>query len=402
MRPQASGEKWLVISYYYGVDGSASSHHIEDRVEALNTLGVKTRVLYRTGVLHAPFMQVEKFTTSLEKFKSSAGPARLIAALHMMVSLTRAALLIFREWDEVLCFADLAGEGYALAQRERFSRIYSTGGPLGAHLAALLLAARTRLPLLVEFQDPLPFQYPQRFHKLALLTEKIAMKRARCVFMTRRAALAAARRCRTRMPAAIHPGAAPITKTQIPTHGSSPQNTLRLAHFGALYRGRNTAHFVAALEALLNERPELQSVVQVHCYGALDRIAQQTAACSVPGVLRLHEKISRAQAIHAMTTTDILLLIQHTEPISSETIPSKTYEYLHSARPILALTYRNPELTGMLKRLGHFAVEADDEAAIRQALATLIAHWQKGQLPRPSPSPYTTERAAQKLVRHVA
>jgi hypothetical protein len=388
----------LVISYYYGVDGSASSHHIEDRVAALNQLGIKTHVLYRTAVLHAPFMQMDRFTTYLEKFKRSTGLARFIAALYMMVSLIRTALLIFREWDDVLCFADLAGEGQALTQQKRFSRIYSTGGPLGAHIAALLIAARTRLPLLVEFQDPLPFQYPQRFHRLALLVEKVAMKRARCVFMTRRAALAASRRCHAREPAAIHPGAAPITKTQTSPQGS----TLRLAHFGALYRSRNTAHFLAALERLLGEKPDLQSTVQVHCYGALDRIAHQTAACSVQGVLCLHEKISRARAVETMTTTDVLLLIQHVEPISSETIPSKTYEYLQSGRPIFALTYRNPELTEMLTQLGHTAVEADDEPAIHQALRTLVTDWQQGQLPQPLPSPYTTERAARELVQYVA
>jgi hypothetical protein len=398
MKPQVSREEWLVISYYYGVDGSASSHHIEDRVAALNKLGIKTRVLSRTNVLHAPFMQLDRFTAYLQNFKSSTGVAKFIAALYMMVSLTRTALLIFREWDEVLCFVDMAGEGHALAQQERFSRIYSTGGPLGAHIAVLLIAARTRLPLLVEFQDPLPFQYPQRFHRLALLVEKVAMKRARCVFMTRRAAASAARRCHVPVPAAVHPGAAPIAQTQTLPQG----NILRLAHFGALYRSRNTAHFLAALERLLSERPELQSSVQVHCYGALDRVAHQTATSSMQGVLCMHEKISRARAIEAMTTTDILLLIQHVEPISSETIPSKTYEYLHSGRPILALTYRNPELTEMLTQLGHTAVEADDEAAIYRALTTLITDWQQGQLPRPAPSPYTTQRAAQELVRYVA
>jgi glycosyltransferase involved in cell wall biosynthesis len=397
MRPQTSGEKWLVISYYYGIDGLACSHHIEDRVAALNKIGIETQVLCRTSVHSAPFMRLEKFSTYLEKFKKTRGIARIINGLYLVLTLVRGAILTFREWDEVLCALDLMAEGYALTQRERFSRIYSTGGPMGAHIVALLIAARTRLPLITEFQDPLPFQYPHRFRKLALFVEKMAMKRAHCVFVTRQAAVAAARRCHGPIPTHVYPGAKPIKKRDAPRR----ESTLQLAHFGTLYRGRNTAHFLTALKQLLDERPELQSVLQFHCYGAFDRAAYQTMAFPIRGVLQLHDRISRTEATQIMATMDVLLLIQHIDPVSTETIPSKVYEYLQTGKPIFALTYRNLELAEMLERLGHVAVEADDEKAIYLALKDIALCWKQGGHPTPLPSPYTTERAARELVQAV-
>jgi hypothetical protein len=395
MKSQTSREKWLVITYYYGVDGLACSHHIQDRVAALNSIGVETSVLCRAGVHSAPFMRVEKFSTYLREFLSSKGITRIINALYVALTVVRGAILTYREWDEVLCVLDLASDGYALAQRDRFSRIYSTGGPMGAHIAALIIAARMRLPLVIEFQDPLPFQYPHRFRKLALLIEKLSLRRARCIFMTRQAAEAAARRCGVPVPAHVYPGAEPMTKHNPP----KPETILRLAHFGTLYRGRNTGHFLNALEKLLTEQPELQQTIQVHCYGALDRTAHEATAFSIPGVLQLHERISRKQATQIMTAMEILLLIQHVDSVSSETIPSKVYEYLQSGRPIFALTYRNPELAQMLSDLGHVTAEADDDEAIYCALHELARRWQQGTLQTPAPSPYTTIAAAEKLVR---
>jgi hypothetical protein len=100
-----------------------------------------------------------------------------------------------------------------------------------------------------------------------------------------------------------------------------------------------------------------------------------------------------------MYLADLLLLIQNTDDVSFETIPSKVYEYLHTGRPILALVYRNPELQNMLEELGHIVVQSDDEADIKRGLETYIDQWTKNQSPcREQKSPYTVERAVNELI----
>ena len=81
-----------------------------------------------------------------------------------------------------------------------------------------------------------------------------------------------------------------------------------------------------------------------------------------------------------MESSDVLLLVQDVSDISSETIPSKVYEYLHSDRPVLGLVYRNPELTRILEDHGHISVEVDDPPAIARALGNLVDRWNKKKL----------------------
>ena len=99
-----------------------------------------------------------------------------------------------------------------------------------------------------------------------------------------------------------------------------------------------------------------------------------------------------------MRRADALLLIQNTEDFSVETIPSKTYEYLHSGRPVLGLVHRNPELAGILAGAGREAAEAADPAAVAEAALRLVRAREAGP-PSFPPSPYTVDAAVEALVR---
>ena len=88
-----------------------------------------------------------------------------------------------------------------------------------------------------------------------------------------------------------------------------------------------------------------------------------------------------------MRKSDVLLLVQNTSDFSTETIPSKTYEYLQSGRPILGLVYRNPELAGMLKGLGHTVAEAADAGSVRGAVSEIHLRWEAGRLETRAGSP---------------
>ena len=100
-----------------------------------------------------------------------------------------------------------------------------------------------------------------------------------------------------------------------------------------------------------------------------------------------------------MYKADVLLLMRNTDDLSFETMPQKLYEYLHTGRPILALSYRNLELEAMLEEMGHIVVQADDDLAIKRGLETYIERWKQNQLQSsPLKSPYTTEKAVDELI----
>jgi hypothetical protein len=100
-----------------------------------------------------------------------------------------------------------------------------------------------------------------------------------------------------------------------------------------------------------------------------------------------------------MKQSDVLLLIQNTEAFSAETIPSKTYEYLLTERPILGLVHRNPELETILRQQGHMAVAATDITSVKIGLLELIKGWQSRPAGhRPHSFPITVETAVEQLI----
>ncbi len=99
---------------------------------------------------------------------------------------------------------------------------------------------------------------------------------------------------------------------------------------------------------------------------------------------------------------DVLLVIQHCNPISRYTIPSKTYEYLLLDRHILGLTYHNPELDDLLHRHGHRAVPVNDVERISAEIERIYDDWVSGRLVAPKQESLpTADTAAAELAEFV-
>ena len=107
----------------------------------------------------------------------------------------------------------------------------------------------------------------------------------------------------------------------------------------------------------------------------------------------------RDRVLKRMNAADCLLLLHGTVPFCEEYIPSKLYEYLWTQRPILALVWRNPQMEQMLRKLGYWAVKADDTDLIAEALEELHTRWTQGNLADSgAQSPYTSEAATRQIV----
>jgi hypothetical protein len=278
--------------------------------------------------------------------------------------------------------------------------IYSTGGPVSAHIAAMVAAAVTGRRYVAEFQDPLVHQYsaPGKFerHFIKRVEQLIFSRADAVVFLTEKAAENARMRYHSRKSFALYAGAIPPESVLHYARGGQ----FRVAHFGSLGGTRNLDHMLSALAALFRDRPELTGFFRLELYGNNDRTVKRTIErFPLPDTIHHYGKVRRTDSVASMQGADVLLLIQNTDDVSFETIPSKVYEYLHTGRPILALVYRNPELKAMLEGLGHIVVQADDDAAIQGGLMTYIAQWREKRLHSMAVrSPYTVEKAVAGLI----
>jgi glycosyltransferase involved in cell wall biosynthesis len=288
-----------------------------------------------------------------------------------------------------------------LAKRFKADIVYSTGGPITAHIAAEKVNRRMGVPWIAEFQDPLRTGVSTRNRRESgmhsRIEEMVAAKADSVIFLTRALRDTTLSRMEFKGEVqTIYPGSPPIGETN-QRDLSLNKERMELVHIGTLSSTRNLKGLLKGLDHLKENKPRILDRVSVHQYGYADGKVVSSVGNN-PYHIRLMGKVSHFDALNAMVNANVLLLVQDWSPISSETIPSKVYEYLHSGRPILGLVYRNPELKRMLERYGHMVVEVDDTQATAEAVEILFDRWENNCLTEGvRPSDLTVENAVARL-----
>jgi hypothetical protein len=404
----------LVITYFTNEDGMACSHHIDDRLPVFREMGVEPIILSSLCVpRHKEFRHFRVFSLSasgirfelrqvfrrLAKHNPIIGHLRHVATLPIMPFYLLEK--IFVSIDTTWFWKPLAVVvGKTICRRMKVDFIYSTGGPAVAHVVGEILKRKTGLPWLAEVQDPLVHDYcakNERELRLVQQVEKQICHNADCmVFLTRAAMVETERRvadCSNG--AVIYPGSSPC-KVITARKANLP---LQFAHFGSLGGARNLGPFLTGMELAVEENPFLLENLVVSLYGGLGKDdVERLAKSPCQTMFQYIGSLSRKQVLEKMAETDVLLLIQGVHPISTETIPSKCYEYFLSGRAILGLIHENGELEQMLKDLNHMVVPAGDPEKISDGILSLYKQVSANTMTPPHPSPYTVERAVQQLL----
>ena len=414
--PSGDGKRyWLILSYRVNVPGSVCSQHIDDRLPLLEQAGItplllsgpiggrfKGRRHYQTWSIAPSGMRFE-----LRHFLRRHLPRQwqfylaeaLLFPLLPFYLLEKILINLESEWS---WFVGATVRGFFLQQRYRPEVLYSTGGSASAHLAALMLHKNPTVKWIAETQDPLVHgDWPRSQKVLRLyrwLERRISSRCDAFVFLTSQAMEHGRQRAGAPFPGAvIYPGA-----TMRRSGKAFVKNeACRFAHFGSLAGSRNLGVFFEALHQLLLSYPEEGRQVRLDIYGSFDTVSiQYMDKLRLHSLVTYHGLVNRQKALLAMEEADCLLLIQNISSFSSETIPSKAYEYFLSGRPILGLVHQNNELASMLEAQSHFVAPADDPGEVKEVLLKILAlHsttsfcWESHGTPN-----YTTERAVKQLL----
>jgi hypothetical protein len=406
-----AGSPWLILSYFSRIDGMACAQHIDDRIGPLRARGIEPLMLTGVcgerwrGLVHERVLSASPsgLRFELRHLKRRGGMSRLWAGLLNLLILPlylleKLAIDLDSQWS---WFPLAILRGRRMCSLHGPQMIYSTGGPASAHLAAAMIARGCGIPWIAEFQDPLvhgDWLRGKRALKVFAWLERLICTRADAVvFLTDQARKNAdARTGLGHRGWSVYPGADPAA---LPDIGYVRGDECIFAHFGSLGGSRNLKVFLEGLRQAVSERPELAAIVCLEIYGSCDPLSRRIIReFPWPEMIRDHGRIPRNESLVAMKKTGILLLIQNTGEFSAETIPSKTYEYLHVGRPILGLAHRNPELVLMLSSLGHTAVAADSPHAVKQAIIGCYEQWRQEGTHPPADSPYTVAAAVDEIV----
>lgn len=247
--------------------------------------------------------------------------------------------------------------------------VHASVAPYATIDAALALAERLAVPLVLDFEDPWALDemlvYPTRLHRrLALRRMQTALSAADAVVMN---TPEARKRVLERF-AELDPGrvfAVANAFDPVDFEGPRPRRTddeFRIVHTGSLhtdlglhqrsrrwqqsllgggtdgvdYLTRSHVFLLQAMENLFQQRPELREVIRVHLAGVFTE--EDRAVVGEHSFVTLHEFLPHAETTSLLRSADLLFLPMHDLPPGQRAgiVPHKTYEYLASERPILA------------------------------------------------------------------
>lgn len=420
-------EIWLVLSHGFNMDGRAASQTITDKIPHLLDQGIepvvisaitgkKDQMIEHHQVLPAgPVALRFDLRHYLKQRIASRFKYRVVMTLISLLLLP--FMLVEKLFIRIETHWSWAITAYFTAARIIKGRkpvlVYSTGGAYAAHLAGYWLKRGFGLPWIAEIHDPMIFhgltKSRMRIRFSGWLEGKIC-QHADVVWWFTEEALA---RAKARHPELGERGHCIIPGANAPNFLRAPYRRgkhLVIAHFGSLAETRNLEIFLQGLRRVLEKNPQWAEQIRLHLYGGgIDPVSARALrnfphAAMIEQFGRLETdpqtgESGRDQVVKRMNAADCLLLLHGTVPFCEEYIPSKMYEYLWTQRPILALVWHNPQMEGMLRELGHWAVKADDPDLIASALEQLHARWMRDDLGDSGvSSPYTTAAATRQII----
>ncbi|MBI4718059.1 MAG: glycosyltransferase [Planctomycetes bacterium] len=252
--------------------------------------------------------------------------------------------------------------GLACARRRRPDLIYSTSPYESAHLVALALSRRLRVPWVADFRDPWHDNPFRRRRWLGLdgwdaLLERMVLRRADHVVVNTSSFARClcerfswvASKC-----AVIGNGYdAELLAGVVPVR-DAPAETCVLTHAGQFYGPRSPLPWLAALRRVVERRPELRQRLQMSLVGATHydgrSLRDLALDAGVEEQVRVLGPQPHARALAYMAGSDGLLLAGSTGEGAEVQVPNKLFEYLALRRPIIAVASATGSIAEILRQ----------------------------------------------------
>lgn len=264
--------------------------------------------------------------------------------------------------------------GMRLIRKDRPQLIWSTYPIPTAHLIAYTLHRLTGTPWVADFRDPIGNSDLESSRLTARSRQWVERRTVACaarsVFTTRGAMADYAERYpRRKETLAVIPNGYDERDFEGlrgagSRLGAKPTGVTTLVHSGVLYRdGRNPYAFLSAVAALHAQGEvnggSLRVILRASGYEA--EYGAMIAELNLEDIVTLRPSAPYNEALAEMASADGLLLFQGRK--HNQQIPTKVYEYLRIARPILALTDPAGDTGALLASEGIDSIAPLDDAS---------------------------------------
>lgn len=417
MNSVSSNSPLLFISFFVGIPGNCPAEWADDKLRVLEKTkrktfvltGVCSNVVDKEGVYYyrIPSLSWNDYKYELNEVKKIEGHVPLLFYFFIPFSFVFGGILDFfitkitkgissGRWSWLITALPVV---FWLRLRYGIRDVFCTGGPTAAHILGAISVFFLKGRLFCEFQDPLlgaTMNRSSATRRIAVKIEKWLVKNShRLVFVTKEAAKLA----RERSPhyaqriLAIYPGAWNFF-SQMENKEKKSSSTWEFLHLGTLYGTRNLDLFFQALDSLREKGFDLADKVRVVNLGAVycdnkTEYLQRADFQSLDG-------LERVKALQRAQQASCLLLVQHNDIRSHETIPYKTYDYLNLDIPIFGVL-KNAELKQIIENANGYTGKADDVNSIEEALRVCLMSLNDGMIKRYSDNPLELDISQQFL-----
>ena len=428
-------KNWLLISHGFNMDGRAASLTISDKVPFLLERGINPVVLSAiTGEkdLRFPHFQLLPWGPSGLRFDFRHWIAKKYGrgAFYQIATILVSFLLLpFIAIEKLISgLSSQASWAYAAAYKGKklvkdgqIDLIYSSGGAWSAHYAAYLIKKTTGIAWIAEIHDPMVIREdpsddgvrPRKTKdkRFVQYLEKLICSDADHVWWFTQGALDFAK---LRHPElgnkgfVVFPGALPPGCHEPPPFFQYSEK-LHIAHFGSLAGDRSLAPVLMALDKLFKGLLSTKELIVLDIYGAgLDHTSKATLdQLGLSENVMLHGRIEndpttgksgRERIMELMRKADILLLLHGDYEWCAEYIPSKSYDYYWTTRPIWGITNRNPELDQILIDRKSYLSHTLEPDSIFETLKQIYEDWKNQCLPIPRFNPISPKDAVETIL----
>ena len=277
-------------------------------------------------------------------------------------------------------------KAFDVVRQHRVKAVYSTSGPLTAHLVAYFVKKKFGIPWIAEFRDEwfeapnlqLPTKWHKKFH--FRLEKKVVVNADSVVAMTPTFNRFLRKHCsNAKKFVTLTAGYDPLdfVPDETATQTLKDANTFLTVYTGLIYDSFRPNGFIQAVSQLIADGSIPKDEVKMLFVGpnrpdGLDRVDEF-------GICEFVDFLPRKQVFKILHLADVLLLLLSKER-GVGVIPSKTFEYLAVSKPILALVPEKSDAAEIVQKSGSGLVaDFGDVGKMRTAYLELYQRWKSNK-----------------------
>jgi len=283
------------------------------------------------------------------------------------------------------------GAARALLRERRFDLVVASGPPHSTYFAGLAATIGGDVPYWIDMRDPwsliheinAPADWLVRSERFVLrCLERIVFPAAARIIVNTREFASALTVAQPELMVSCVPNG--IDLEEVPARDVSGVEKDTIACVGTLYAGRNLSSMLAAMSAVLRDRPDAAASLRLNVAGSLgldhrERMLEQIEAGGLEAVVKVHGLLPRAKALELLTRSHLALVLAQNQPLC---VPAKLYESVGLGIPTLVIAERDSAAASEATRIGAMTIDGSDVEAMRKLLEDLVA----GRIPYSIPA----------------